>query len=103
MRLGGSRWSNRAWEILMEEAQTGTMVIERFINTNDRSSVNVEFAVTVTGATWDVSDWDEDTWDGDVINPISSDRFLCDDFRFRFKLSEVGGPFSVLGINPIGR
>jgi hypothetical protein len=103
IQLGNNRWSNRGWEIIMEEAQTGTMQIQRFINTNDRNSVTVEFSVTVTGTTWDESEWDVDTWDGDVINPISSDRFLCDDFRFRFGISELGGPFSVLGINPIGR
>jgi hypothetical protein len=103
MQLGQQRWANKAFEVLMEEGATGAIYIDRFVDYNMRNTVTTEYNVVAQGAVWDVSDWDVSQWDGLAINPVEADKFLADTFRFTIRSETANGPFSVLGVRPIGR
>lgn len=97
------RWSNRAIEVLVEATVAGTVIVDRFIDYNLRNSVTSEADVQQLGAQWDVAQWDEGQFDGDVVNPVVSDKFLCDSFCLLLRHNDTLGPRSILGIRPIGR
>lgn len=100
---GAGRWGNRAWEVIMEDAETATFYIERFTDFNTRDSVTTSFTITNDGAQWDVAMWDVDNWDGIPAKAIESDKFLCDSFSFMLRHSSTTGPLNILGVRPIGR
>lgn len=97
------RWSNRAFEVLVEGTQGVLISLDRYINLNERAVVTTQVAVTGTGTNWDEGLWDVDTWDGDIYNPVCSDKFLADSFSIRLGFTSSTGPVNILGIRPIGR
>jgi len=103
MQLGGQRWANKAFEIIMETAVTGTLYVDRLINWNTQNVYTSEFPITVTGGLWDTDLWDATYWDGSVINPVASDKFICDAFKFKLRSDNSAGPYAALGVRPIGR
>lgn len=103
LQLSSQRWANKAFEAIMEKAVSGTLFLDRMINFNTANVSSVELDIVSNGALWDDSMWDEGLWDGSIINPVASDKFLADSFRFRLRGETTTGPFAVLGIRPIGR
>lgn len=99
----GNRWSNRAFEILVEQTAGGTIYIDRFIDLNEQNIVTSTAEITAQGAMWDEAQWDSDSWDGTPQNPVVSDKFLGDSFSVLVRHSDADGPRSILGIRPIGR
>ncbi|TPM41419.1 hypothetical protein [Mesorhizobium sp. B2-3-4] len=99
----GGRWSNQAWEVIMEDVETSLFYIDRFINFNPRDVVTLSFNVTSDGARWDEGMWDVNLWDGVPVNPVALDKFLADSFSFMLRHETTTGPLNVLGVRPIGR
>lgn len=97
------RWSNRAFEVLLEQGASGTIYIDRYINFDEQNIVTSEALIANTGSMWDEAHFDEDDWDGPTNNPVVSDKFLADNFAFLVRHSDTEGPRSILGIRPIGR
>lgn len=100
---GAGRWSNRAWEVIMEDAETALFSIDRFINFNTRDVVTTQFSVSNTGAQWDEGMWDVDDFDGVPAAAVESDKFLADSFSFMLRHENTTGPLNILGVRPIGR
>lgn len=103
MQLAAQRWANKAFEVIMEAAVSGILFLDRMINFNTANVESIELAIVSDGALWDDSLWDDGLWDGSIINPVASDKFLADSFRFRLRGETTTGPYAVLGIRPIGR
>lgn len=101
--VGSGRWSNRSWEVIMEDAETALFSIDRFINYNTRDVVTTQFSVSNNGAQWDESMWDNADWDGVPAAAVESDKFLADSFSFMLRHSTTTGPLNILGVRPIGR
>lgn len=103
LSIGPRRWGNTGWEVIFEDAVTGTIYLDRMVDWNTRNIVTSQFGLAIDGAKWDLSLWDDAKWDGDILNPVATDKFLCDAFMFKLRFSTASGPINILGVRPIGR
>jgi hypothetical protein len=103
LNLGSQRWANKAFEVLMEQAVSGAVYIDRYIDYDSINVITTQMEVIVGGNRWDVTPWDTGIWDGKAVNPVEGDKFLADNFRFVIRSTTSTGPFAVLGVRPIGK
>jgi hypothetical protein len=100
----GGRWSNKAWEILLEDTANITFNLDRMIDFNEQDVVTTQVVAAGNGSKWDEAHWDEDGWGAGTMNPVVSDKFLADKaFSVRISFSATSGPVNMLGFRPIGR
>ncbi|TBH23639.1 hypothetical protein ELG64_09040 [Rhizobium leguminosarum] len=100
----GTRWANKAFEVLLEDTADITFKIDRMIDFNEQNVVTTEVVVRGSGAQWDEAHWDTDLWGAGTNNPVVTDKFLADKaFSVRITFSATSGPVNLLGFRPIGR
>ena len=104
MRPRHGRWSNVAYEVLVEDVSDTTISIYRGVDERDDTAKLTATATLSTGSSyWDADYWDEGYWDAVRRRITVRDKFLADSFWLIVQNESTAGPISVLGIKPVGK